>query len=366
MSPYRSDASSFYRSIGPLSYVAKHSEDRITVFYIDTTFEPTWETLIGYDIIFFHRPCRVIDVELMNLCCQMSIQTWIDYDDWLFEVPSWNPVAKYYQDERVQMNMIHMITHADLITCPTVDLYNRFYRINPYTEIVPNAYRDDLFSYHDPKTSKRNEVIVWRGSNTHEGDLLSVEQAWGKLPLPVVFIGEPPYSILSQMAPSQFKVYPAMPILEYFHFIYQLRPKIMVVPLQKCFFNDCKSNIAYIEGMHAGAVCVAPKSYEWIMPGCYNYTQDSSDSFLNKVNEVTQMGLADLDYIQDNRIRLLFNKYESIIDELIARSGSKLKYLGGEKNARLLINKIKETECNGKLRGGLWQEENQKQGTQES
>jgi hypothetical protein len=46
----------------------------------------------------------------------------------------------------------------------------------------------------------------------------------------------------------------------------------MQVPLADSIFNRCKSNIAWIEGSFAGAVCLVPDWEEWQMPGTVRYS----------------------------------------------------------------------------------------------
>jgi len=62
-----------------------------------------------------------------------------------------------------------------------------------------------------------------------------------------------------------------------------LPPKVMQVPLADHIFNRCKSNIAAIEGIFAGAVCIVPDWSEWQIPGTlkYNNPKEYSEHLQN-------------------------------------------------------------------------------------
>jgi hypothetical protein len=218
----------------------------------------------------------------MKMARTLNIPVWSDYDDWLFHLPPWNPHADSYHTAQIQSIMACMIACSDVVTVSTSELQKKFSLINSNVVIVPNAYRSDLFQSNQKKrkVSSREDLYFWRGTNTHDGDLISVLDGFRSLSHPVRFMGSPSYSVISQMDPKLVQKQNHIGTLIYWKMLEQINAKILLFPLQDCFFNLCKSNIAWIEAIHAGSVVVAPDFPEWNNPGVITYTPGDSQSFL--------------------------------------------------------------------------------------
>jgi hypothetical protein len=104
--------------------------------------------------------------------------------------------------------------------------------------------------------------------------------------------------------------------MKYFEILMELKPEIMIVPLQQNKFNECKSNIALIEGTLAGAVILAPNLPEFREAGacCWNKAEDI-------------VGLFN-DLITDKEIR--YHYYDVAIDNL-----PKLSYMNFKRKMML-------------------------------
>lgn len=285
--PYSSDGNSFWRCVGPLSYLAKHSDYQLQIPAPGRSFQ--WDAIADSDVIFMHRPCRMDDMKLMQMARAMNIPVWVDYDDWLFHLPSWNPHKNAYHNSNVQTVMAACIALADVVTVSTAQLQTEFSKLNDNVVIVPNAYREDLFPYRSDETKPRNPSYYWRGSNTHDGDLTSVLDGLRSLTHPVHFIGGPSSFALSQMDPKCVVEHNPFDTIRYWKVIYDMAHKVMIFPLDGHYFNQCKSNIAWIEAMHAGSVIVAPDLPEWKHPGVIAYTCNNSESFLQACEQAMGM-----------------------------------------------------------------------------
>lgn len=330
ITPYASDANSFWRCIGPLTYFAKDENVQLTI--LDQRYPVNWVDLIQHDAIFMHRPCRPDDLIIMQIAYNLSIPVWIDFDDWLFGIPAWNPNAPAYLNHATQNIMAQCIACADIVSVSTAELYNLYSSINPNVVVVNNAYRSDLFTYRGGVTPERSTQIVWRGSNTHEGDLLSVREGFKHLKHPVTFLGSASWLLLNGMKEDSYKVTQAADVIMYFKHIYDLAPKAMIFPLFDCLFNRCKSNIAYIEAIHAGALCIAPDLPEWRREGVITYEPHNNDSFLEAVHYVTDLpdnehadlasnafrsmkGLYDISNINHIRSQIMANLISGMIEK---------------------------------------------------
>lgn len=283
MSPFARDANSFYRGKGPWNYLAKQNRNTVRVSLANDdlgTQGVGWDTVDQFDMVYFHRPCREDDLTVLKIAKNLGVPTWVDCDDWLFDIPYWNPAAKQYSTPQIQNLMATCLATAEVVSVSTNALYEKIKAINPNTVILPNMYRSDLYAYRDKCPPPRHKRFAWRGSNTHDADLMSVASAFTKLSEPTIFFGGPTWMLLQQMDEAKIGVVPGGDLFLYMKQLYMTAPKVLLFPLVDCFFNRCKSNIAYQEALHAGALCVAPNLPEWRRQGVVTYEPDNPDSFL--------------------------------------------------------------------------------------
>lgn len=290
ISPYFRDPNSLWRCMGPWNYLDKHYRDELQIHPHLRSDGCAWDDIDRFDLIFLHRPCRPDDLTVMKLAKVRRIPVWIDYDDWLFGLPAWNPHQKFYSSVQTQTIMAHCIATADCVSVTTDALYQLFKTINPNTVIVPNAYNVKMEEhYRRAPLPPRNHTIFWRGSDTHDADLLSIKEGLQNLPAPIGFLGRPSWLVLSGMKEGSFSLLQSQDPTLFNRYVYDLKPKAVVVPLVDCFFNRCKSNIAYIEALHAGAICVAPEMPEWRREGVVTYKPHDSQDFLKAVTQVMDL-----------------------------------------------------------------------------
>lgn len=293
VTPYSRDANSFWRCMGPMAYLAKHSGGQIQIHLPPEDQPMAWDRVAEYDLVFMHRPCRPDDLTILQIARNLNIPVWVDYDDWLFHLPEWNPSIHSYHNPGIQATMAHIMACADVISTTTTALYYQLKKLNPHTVIVPNAYRSDLFPYRDINHVGDKPIFVWRGTATHDGDLLSVAEALPYLPAKLYVLGSLPYTISRKMKPEQYQCIGHQDNLMYWKFIYDLSPQFFINPLDPCFFNQCKSNIAWMEGLHCGALTIAPELPEWKRLGAISYLPNNPESFLSAVNDAFNMPLED-------------------------------------------------------------------------
>ena len=91
--PNYSDATSWYRAIGPLSRLKEKRGD----FTISMPSIVDWATLSTSSGVFVQRPCEKRHVEAIEIARACDKFIWIDYDDDLLNVPGDNP---NYEDHR--------------------------------------------------------------------------------------------------------------------------------------------------------------------------------------------------------------------------------------------------------------------------
>lgn len=299
--PNVTDATSFYRAVGPLQSLKKKMG-----FNLLQGTDVNWAILKGVDAVFLQRPYTPNHVKLIDMAQANGKKIWVDYDDDLFSVPRSNRTFRQYGDKTNQNNVAQIISTADVITVSTAQLKRTFIdmmktvadgyakekrhpsddglNLDPTKiHIVPNAYDEEFCFYRDGKKQKKqNKLITWRGSDTHDKDLLTVTNEMkhslaSNLDWTYNFIGSPFWATIEDLETipgikeTSIVETASVDPVEYWKFLWMTAPALIMTPLWDCPFNRAKSNIAWIEGLHAGAITLAPDWEEWNRPGIVNY-----------------------------------------------------------------------------------------------
>lgn len=274
--------------------------------------EVNWATLKCADVLFMQRPALDHHVQMINMAQDNGKPVWIDYDDDLFAVPYCNKAHTTYHNKTILNNMTTMIAKADLISVSTDVLQaklqsilkriaaapqnERGLRLDPSKVlVVPNAYDTELMSGMTEREMQphQNKIVAWRGSATHDKDLWQLTPALGSvmqnhLDWTYNFIGEPFWLSIETLqqtvkgiADSTIVLTPTLDPAQFLKMLRLVAPSIMIVPLEDSAFNRSKSNIAWLEATHAGAVTLAPDFEEWRRPGVTLYR--SPEEFAEKL-----------------------------------------------------------------------------------
>lgn len=268
--PHPTDATSFYRGYLPFGRLRQQLAN------VTLSFAPSidWSVLAAVDVVFLQRPFTPNHRKIAEMAVEMKRPLWVDYDDYLLEVPADNPTHDTYSDPEGQANMKAILGMASVVTVSTAGLARKLALFNQNIHVVPNALDDELFQRG--KFTPRNRLVVWRGSQTHQRDvafysdaILSVAQkqkdfTWH-------FQGWNPWFLTEAMPKGSCTVGAGLPMMAYMELMRKLSPAVLIVPLADNEFNRCKSNIAWIEGTYAGATILAPDWEEWQKPGVVTY-----------------------------------------------------------------------------------------------
>lgn len=272
MSPSPTDATSFYRSIGPLGALKRSTNGALQISILP---QFDWSYVKLIDAIFLQRPYRQQDVEFIQRAKAQGKPIYIDYDDDLLHVLPDNPAYRTYADPKTQKAIAQCIAMADIVTVATEQLKTLFEPIARRIEVIPNALDDELFGdVRQPNSGAKH--VLWRGSPTHHRDLDTYKEqiiaaALAHPDWTFTFVGHNPWYITEKMGPTQAVCVDMMDPLDYMAFMRKVAPRIVIVPLASSDFNAAKSNIAWLEASHAGALALAPDTTEWKRPGIVNY-----------------------------------------------------------------------------------------------
>jgi len=259
--PIAADATSFYRGFGPFNRLAKTNND-IKVINGSAGFEYNWHTLQNIDVVFLQRPSTNICLGIIEMAKRSNKPVWIDYDDDYIKIPSTNPRHDLYADTQRQAYIRECIAKADMITVSTEYIKKSLLELPHQAEIivVPNAVDFSIFS---PKNIERTKTVLWRGGDTHARDAEVYKEAmlhcFEKYPeYTWVFYGHKFDWMLERNYNSKRILhYEFTNLMAYFSHLMQIRPEIMVVPLEDNHFNRAKSAISWQEGTLAGATVMA-------------------------------------------------------------------------------------------------------------
>lgn len=329
MIPNITDATSLYRAMGPLS------ELRHEIPNFDLVFEKehNWAMTKMSDIFFAQRPYNESSFTIIQMAKRMKRPVWVDYDDDLFCVPPSNPSFHVYSKEEVQRRIAACISLADHVTVSTPALKRKLEAggtiLNKNITVVPNALDPDL-PKRTANPEKRAKLVFWRGSSTHQKDLYTfgkqlVDISKDHKDYTFFFQGDKPWFLYEQTG-KNVRFGENLDPMEYFEMINTIKPSIVIVPLFDDEFNRSKSNIAWLEGIYAGAVVLAPDWEEWQRPGCINYK--SPGDFGAKLRDLLSNGY-DINgenqkawnYIQENLTLKNVNKLrKKIVEDLLAEA----------------------------------------------
>lgn len=233
----------------------------------------------------------------------------LDYDDFLFDLPTDNPAYFLYMAPEKQKAMQYLIENADHIMVSTPDLKQKLERLNKNITVVPNAIDMRCFPYRQ-EPPKRQKRVLWRGSRTHQRDVFqycqTIFQTHQKFPDWMwYFIGDNLWVLTDNLEHKRTIVMEPMEWPKYFREIWKMAPSMMLVPLHQHSFNYAKSNIAWIEGAFAGAVTIAPAWPEWDRPGVLTYESEiefgvQMEKVMSGSVEVEQLAADAWNYVQDN------------------------------------------------------------------
>jgi hypothetical protein len=275
--PVVHDATSFYRAARPLHGLRKLMPE-LTYKTLDKW---DWGTMSFSDNIFFmQRPFTKNHVVKAEIARDTGFKLWLDYDDYLLDVPTDNPTYKVYGKDEVRKNVEKLISLAHVITVSTKYLKELYEKNHPGKYVViNNAYEHTLFNhYRKPKPDPRCKLMAWRGSATHHKDVMGYAAPIISTSRDPMFkdwiwrmMGDNLWFLTDLMPPDLVHWSEGIDIIEYFRHIYEIFPAAFMVPLNNSNFNRSKSNITWIEATHAGAVTIAPKWEEWDNPGVLTY-----------------------------------------------------------------------------------------------
>lgn len=246
------------------------------------------------------------------------------------EIPKWNFAHKYYKENIEHVEV--MMREADAMIVSTYPLRKVYSKYNKNIKVIPNHLPKFIWGDIKPQheVSKAGKVrILWSGSQNHfkhptmknapnGGDFDNILMEFIKKTVNEyqwVFMGALPMELEDVRDKIEFHNW--QNTFEYPQYLKKLKCDMGIAPLQKCLFNDCKSNIKALEFTALG------------IPGVY-----SSASPYNLMSTKCDTQEYMIDCIQklannvDIREELWWNDYTTLKEDLWWEEGNNMhKYV---------------------------------------
>jgi len=296
----RGNGTSFYRGVVPLSYI-----DGLDIQVVKDGVD--WIDIHQAQGVYVQRPFTKGHLSICELTKRCRKPLWIDYDDNFFQCPSYNGAYETYANSKLYIDSALRL--ADVVTVSTPRLKEELIPKTKCVILLPNAFDDYMYEFQPRDKKNVKNVIHWRGTPTHDGDLLEHREAIVKahkerLDWAWVFVGHKPHLFDGHISKDRLAYQHWISTPDMYPEFYKMRPNILMVPLKDNAFNRSKSNIAWIEATAAGAVCVASDLPEFRRPGVRTCSFDWMEGLLSVMSmnekELNDMYQKSLNYIHEN------------------------------------------------------------------
>lgn len=298
------DAMAYYRSSLPWIRITQHYPD-VSVDFISPNTNPNWDLLSQYNVLFSQRPDSRLDVDFINKCKVHRMKIWVDFDDALWAVTSDSPAFLHYNNTATREAVKECIESADVITVSTQELADSLYRFSgKEANVIENAV--DLYGMQYISHYKKDaDTLIWRGSHTHQNDLLSVKEDLMKIDnefdLRWTFMGLNFWLVTESLREVTHIDYIAEQTL-YYETLRKIEGNMMYVPLVDNEFNRCKSKIAALEAIVCGLIPLVPLWWE-------DMNLFGEGTYYERLKRMLQTPLDTRQVMHRNLVKLVIDNY---------------------------------------------------------
>lgn len=296
-------ACAYYRADLPFSVLSKKTPFQTYKIEQGDSQEHIAKGLDGADTVFIPR---IIDKPMIELAKELKKEgkkVVTDLDDNVFSINPFSQAYKVYGTEEQMVNIngeelplwidgknidiaenkkrIALVKEgmkvADIVTTTTEKLARVFRKINKKVKVLPNCLDFDLWKPLDLNRKDKDEIrLMWAGGSSHYHDWLMVSKAVTEIMkkysnVKLVILGEKFDGTLKDIPPHRIEYHGWVPTPAYPYKMAQLDADIALIPLAKDLFNECKSNLKWLEFSALQVPCVASH----VLPYSENATDDN-------------------------------------------------------------------------------------------
>lgn len=284
------------------------------------------------DVVIWQRQNEDSQIDAMKRYRKVLPQAFFVYeiDDALSAVPdkSWH---KPFMPSNVDYQTAKAIKECDVVTVTTdylaqciIDICQKHGQFTPVVRVVPNMLgaddmlKADAVRQQSPKAFSGKLRVGWGGGIGHIGDLAMLKPVFEALKDEVewMFLGmnpEMPEGVKSTFAgivsPEQY-----LPALA------AMNLDLMIAPLERNFFNDCKSNLRMIEAGACSYAVIASDvpTYKTANPPVFAYATDTQ-SWIDGIRKFAALPLKDRAWNSERMRRWVDQNYVMDGDRAVTR-----------------------------------------------
>jgi glycosyltransferase involved in cell wall biosynthesis len=174
--------------------------------------------------------------------------------DGLAKVPMWEEGVNFEakKNRKVREMAIEVIRSVSCLTVTTAPLKKVYSRFNDNVRIVPNALDFRVWNYQPIKHMSGNVRILWTGAGNHTEDFMFIQPVLSdiqkKYPnVTIVFAGSDWRHVKGSLDYSRVEVAPWTEYVAYPYVMKSLCCDIGIAPIRTNDFDDCRSNIKWLE-----------------------------------------------------------------------------------------------------------------------
>ncbi len=309
------NACSYYRMILPGKALKENG--------YEVTTDPTYDDFNSSDILIFQRQYNAMALKEIMKWKKKGKKIIIDYDDNFLSLESHNPATQFYTEKTLEIFKETMsIAHA--VTVSVEPLVSAYEKINNEVFVLPNSVDEFAFSFSN--NLNKTPTVGWQGGPTHFEDLKLIKsvvnEVQNKYPFDFVLAGYDPGNFFKK---STFRK--GIPFSEELthHKLFQ-DFHVGLCPLTDSEFNECKSDIKFLEYSTMGIPTIASKrtAYNSIDNGTTGFlARNHSDwrkyigNLLTDENKRKELGANAKEYVLENRtIQKNIYRWEELLNDI--------------------------------------------------
>ncbi|MEW6586214.1 MAG: hypothetical protein AB1442_11470 [Nitrospirota bacterium] len=290
----------FYRIMQPAAFLkfVMHHEVKIG-------FRFQLPELLDYDLIVFQRQYTPEVLAAVKALQQNKKKAIYEIDDDLWHVPPENEATKYWHGDRVAAAE-EIMAACDAVTTSTEPLAELLRKHNKNVHVIPNYIAE-------VKPMEKFDPVIrvgWSGSISHGVDftgditraLKDIKKKY-RQQVDLIFCGWIPEDLVGHVT-----YYEPVPPMHYLNFLNELRLHIGIIPCADIKFNECKSNLKFLEYSITKTASIASAIY----PYAHSMTDDTGilirkgtyDEWFDAIDRLVRDG--------ELRNRLAGNAYEFV------------------------------------------------------
>jgi len=250
--PPQNDACAWYRCIVPGMALRERG------WHVDFTQRADMHLLKEYGIVIFLRPSSQNILKAIQLCNSAGILTVGEIDDDIWHIDKKNPVWDKWTPEKIK-SVEECLCSSRLVTTSTAPLANYLKRFNSNVLVIPNMLPGKYWKVRHADDLGKKVIIGWAGGSSHWSDLEVIKDV-----IPQVLDEYPNAEFqIAGMRDTPFPEHEKIKIINPVdgEDLAQLLAtfNIGVAPLFSGRFNDCKSDLKFLEYAMVGLPVVASK-----------------------------------------------------------------------------------------------------------